>query len=129
VTWRRGGGSRHRWRRAVAVGLEILTHFFHHFRVDGLGHILSQQVDDEEVTEVALADQRWDVVGVVQRLVLAFDDSLADVGHEDDCCAQDDGHCCRHCQDDEPEPEEDVDLFVQDVEGKDAQGVVSLNRT
>ena len=30
-------------------------------------------------------------------------------------------------QDDEPEPEHDVDLLVDDVEGEDAHGVVSLN--
>ena len=30
-------------------------------------------------------------------------------------------------EDDEPEPEHDVDLLVDDVQGKDAHGVVSLN--
>ena len=31
-------------------------------------------------------------------------------------------------KDDEPEPEHDVDLLVDDVKGKDAHGVLSLNR-
>ena len=31
-------------------------------------------------------------------------------------------------QDDEPEPQEDVDLLVDDVEGQDAHGVVTLDR-
>lgn len=127
---RGGGGLQGRTRRrAVAVGLEVLAHLLHHLGVDGLGHVLSQQIDDEEVAQVALADQRGDVVGVVDGLVLALDDRLPDGGHQDDGGAQQ--HCDgrRHGQDDEPEPQEDVYLLVQDVQRQNAQRVVTLDGT
>ena len=34
-----------------------------------------------------------------------------------------------HCKSDEPEPEEDVDLLVDDVDGKNTLGIMSLNIT
>jgi len=130
VAWGRGGGGLHQGRtrrRAVAVGLEVLAHLLHHLGVDGLGHVLPQQVDNEEVAQVALADQRGDVVGVVDRLVFALDDRLPDGRHQDDGGAQHHGDGRRHCQDDEPEPQEDVDLLVQDVQRQNAQRVVTLD--
>ena len=33
------------------------------------------------------------------------------------------------CEDDEPEPEEDIDLLVEDVDGKDTLGIMSLDVT
>lgn len=45
-------------------------------------------------------------------------------GHSvDQADARDDGH------DDEPEPQEDVDLLVEDVKGQHAEAVVSLDST
>ena len=34
---------------------------------------------------------------------------------------------CEDCEDDEPEPEEDIDLLVEDVDGKNTLGIVSLD--
>ena len=34
---------------------------------------------------------------------------------------------CQYCEDDEPEPEEDIDLLVEDVDGKNTLGIVSLD--
>ena len=38
-------------------------------------------------------------------------------------------HARHDCQTDEPEPEEDVDLLVEDVQGEDAETVVGLHCT
>ena len=34
---------------------------------------------------------------------------------------------CQYCEDDEPEPEEDIDLLVEDVDGKNTLGIMSLD--
>lgn len=55
-------------------------------------------------------------------------DGLPSRGQQDDGHAVDQGGSGHDGQQDEPEPEEDVDLLVEDVQSQNAQGVVFLNR-
>ncbi len=48
-------------------------------------------------------------------------------GHEDDHSTEDDNDGSEDGEDDEPKPEEDVGLLVDNIEREDADGVVLLN--
>ena len=50
----------------------------------------------------------------------------SDAGSEEDSDAVDEEDAGDGGDDDEPEPEEDVDLLIDDVEGQHAQAVMSL---
>ena len=50
----------------------------------------------------------------------------SDAGSEEDSYAVDEEDAGDGGDDDEPEPEEDVDLLIDDVEGQHAQAVMSL---
>ena len=58
----------------------------------------------------------------VQNNILPVSDVGVKVLHdpEDQVAAGED------CQDDEPEPQKDVDLLIEDVDGQDAEGVVAF---
>ena len=73
--------------------------------------ILSEQVEEEPVADVALPDNRVDA--------LLFDPPVAqaehkgtDVGTEHDDDAIDDNKAGQESKEEQPEPYEDVDLFV-----------------
>ncbi len=101
---------------------QLVQDVFEYDRVD----VLSQEVDEEPVAHVALADDHLDA--------LPLDAAVAEAQHEcSDVGAEDDGDAVHqhqereHTQEQQPEPDEDVDLLVDDVERQDAEGVVLLD--
>ena len=58
----------------------------------------------------------------------ALDESAEKGGVEDDGESEDDEEASDEGEHDEPEPEEDVDLLVDGVDGQHAEGVVCLAR-
>lgn len=91
-------------------------------RVDVLG----QQVEEEPVANTELVDdglQSFSVGHSASRL-RRQDSNARDHNGE---CAIDDGHERSDGKEVEPEPQEDVNLLVNDVDGQDAHSVVSLH--
>ena len=88
--------------------------------------ILPHQVDEEPVSHVALADDHVDALPL-DASVAESQDEGPDVWREDDGYPVDENQEGEHPEDEQPEPDEDVDLLVDNVERQDAQGVVLLN--
>jgi DNA-directed RNA polymerase delta subunit len=87
---------------------------------------LTQHVEEKPVSNVALLDNGVDH--------LSPDQPETDVqevgshfGADDDYDAVDDDQEAEDGESDEPEPEEDVDLFIDYVEGQEAECVVFLD--
>ena len=87
---------------------------------------LTEHVKEEPVSDVALLHDRVDH--------LSPDEPEPDVQEvcahlraDDNDDPVDDDEEAKDGERDEPEPEEDVDLLVDDVEGQDAEGVVLLH--
>lgn len=105
---------------------ELLTQLVHNLLEDDRVHVLTEHVKEEPVAHLGLADDRVDH--------FAVDEPEADVEQvgphpraqdDDEPVQEDQGR--QEAQDEEPEPEEDVNLFVDDVERQDAEGVVLLH--
>ena len=101
---------------------QLVNHVFKYHRVD----VLAEQVDEEPVADVTLADDHVDA--------LALHSPVAHAEHEGpDVRAEDDGHAVdqdqegENTQQEQPEPDENVDLLIDDVERQDAESVVLLN--
>ena len=89
-------------------------------------HVLPEHVQQEPVAHLGLLDYYVDA--------LLLDEPEADVEEvgphprgDDDDEAVEDHHSGQHCQQQEVEPQEDVDLLIDNVDGQDAEGVVALN--
>ena len=87
---------------------------------------MAEHVEKEPVAHFGLADDGVDD--------FAVDEPEADVEQvgpharrqdDDEPVEEDEG--CEEAEDEEPEPEEDVDLLVDDVQRQDAEGVVLLH--
>jgi len=98
-----------------------------------LVQVLGYEIEEEEVADLLAVAQpglRDDVRDLVAR-----DSPSPGLDHGSaDACGQEDGAAVGHeetgdgGEEDEPEPEEDVDLLVDDVERQHAQPVVTLHR-
>ena len=84
---------------------------------------LAEHVEEEPVAHLGLANDRVDHLPV--------DEPEADVQQvgshpraQDDDQPVEEDQCGQEAQDQEPEPQKDVDLFVDDVEREDAEAVV-----
>ncbi|KAJ4427813.1 hypothetical protein ANN_25497 [Periplaneta americana] len=113
--------------KTIAGGrLDLLGQLRHDLPVDDGVHVPAQHVEDPPVADVRLARYR--------RGHLARHHPVAGVqqvrpqgGEEDDGQAVQQQQAQHRGQDHEPEPQEDVRLFVDDVERQDAQRVVLLD--
>ncbi len=101
---------------------QLVNHVFEYHRVD----VLPQQVDEEPVAHVALADDDLDA--------FALDAAITHPQHEGaHVRAEDDRHAVHQheegegAQEEEPEPDENVDFLIDNIERQDAEGIVLLN--
>ena len=107
-------------------GLDLVPEVEDELVVDGRVDVLGQLHEEEPVAVVDVVDDAPDVDLVVGLGPVAQQHGAAVGGGEadhpeDHVDAGPDGHG------DEPEPQEDVDLLVDDVQGKHAQAVLLLN--
>ena len=107
---------------------EFLTQLVHDLFEDDRVHVLAQHVEEEPVAHLGLANDRVDHLPV--------DEPEADVQQvgshpraQDDDQPVEEDQCGQEAQDQEPEPQKDVDLFVDNVERQDAKSVVLLHLT
>ena len=89
-------------------------------------HVLPEHVEEEPVAHLGLLDDDVDAL-----LLYEPESDVEQIGPHpgrdyDDDAVKDD-HGCEAAQDQEPEPEEDVDLLIDDIDGQDAEGIVALN--
>lgn len=100
---------------------QLVHHLFEYERV----HVLAQHVEEEPVTHLALPHYRIDHLLVNKTEAEAEEVGAHPRTQDDHESIQQDEEREEH-QQQEPEPEEDVDFLVDDVDGKDAEGVVPL---
>lgn len=101
---------------------ELLQHVPKYNRIN----VLAQHVEQEPVAHLAPTHQQ--VNGVLSHEPEAHAQQVhAHARREYDYDPVNDRHERQASEDDEPEPEEHVDLLVDDVEGQDADGVVALD--
>ena len=100
----------------------------HHVFEDDLVNVLAEQVHEEPVTHLRLLHDDFDAFGP--------DASVADfhqVGSNRSGKAYkdtvDNNEECECAEDEHPEPQEDVNLLIENVQGENAQCVVLFNFT
>ena len=103
---------------------KIMHHIFEYHLVN----VLSKQIHEEPISHHGLLHDDFDAFG--------SDPSVSDLHQigshrsgKDDHYAIHYNEECQACQDEHPEPKKDVNLFVENVQGKNAQGVVFFNFT
>ncbi len=92
---------------------------------DGV-NVLAQQVDEEPVAHIALGHDHLDALALDAAVAHAQGEG-ANVRAEHDGEAVDQHQEGQQPQEEQPEPDEDVNLLVDNVERQDAEGVVLLN--
>lgn len=104
---------------------QLARQFLHHVTEDHRVHVFTQHVKQEPIPHFAASHYQ------IYRLL--FDESVPHPEQVDAHARREnynhpvhDGHEGKQGEDYEPEPEEDVDLLVDDVEREDAHGVVFL---
>ena len=88
--------------------------------------MLTQHVEEKPVADVALLDDGVDDLSAYQPEA-DVEQVRPHLGADDDDDAVHDDEYAEHGEQDEPEPQEDVDLLVDDVERQEAQRVVLLH--
>lgn len=106
--------------------LDLLGQFGDHVTVDEWVHVAAQHVEDPPVADISLASDSL-CHFLRYHLVPGSQEHRSDGRAGDDDRTVDDQHGQHRQQDDEPEPDEDVGLLVDDVERQDAQRVVLLD--
>lgn len=110
----------------VVTVTQLICKVLHDVSEDHRVQVFSQHVQEIPVAHLALPDD-----GVYRIPSDEAEPHAHDVnphpGRQDDDDAVNDGEEGQDAEDDEPEPKEDVDLLVDDVQGKDAEGVVPLH--
>ena len=101
---------------------QLVDHILEYHGVD----VLAEQVDEEPVAHVGLADHHVDALALDAPVAHAQNKG-PDVGAEDDGRAVDEDEEGEAAEEEEPEPDEDVDLLVDNVEREDAEGIVLLD--
>jgi len=100
---------------------ELVDHILEYYGV----YVLSQQVEEEPVTDVALADDGVDAL-LFHSPVSKPENKGPDVRAEHDDNPVHDDHTREEAKEQEPEPDKNIDFLVNYVERKDAQGVMLL---
>ncbi|GFY65708.1 hypothetical protein TNIN_436471 [Trichonephila inaurata madagascariensis] len=83
---------------------------------------------EKPVTQFTLVDDGFQVI-LIGKTGSGSGDKEPGSGEEDDETSVNQGQTGQHRKDDEPEPEEDVDFLVDDVDGQDTHGIVTLHIT
>lgn len=105
------------------VSGQFASELLHHVTEDHRVHVLTEHIKQKPVAHFAPA--HYKIYGFLLDQTISHPQQIhAHARREDDDHPVDDGDEGEHGQDDEPEPEEDVDLLVHHVQGKDAHGVV-----
>lgn len=88
-------------------------------------HVFAEQIKEEPVTDATLFEHFLNSLRIGDAAVgVSGDDTHARV--EDGHCSVNECKCAHDGQEVEPEPEEDVHLLVDNVDGQNAHGVVTL---
>lgn len=116
-------------RQAIALAfLHLLVKIVDELLEDERIDVLAELVEQEPIAEAGFTADALDLVHGRQARSSPKED-LAESGRKHDDEAVDDLDAGDDAHDDEPEPQEDVNLFVNDVQGQDAQTVELLDRT
>uniref|UniRef100_A0A2M4DBK8 Putative secreted protein n=1 Tax=Anopheles darlingi TaxID=43151 RepID=A0A2M4DBK8_ANODA len=99
-----------------------------HFTEGGYVQVLPEQMNQQEIPDLDASNESTDV-GVFGTAEATLQYSFASRRHHDDGGGVQDRHTRHHREQNEPEPEEDVDLFVKNIQRQHAESIVLLNAT